>query len=198
LKVSVIIPVVRLAKALRCVDLIHQNSGLPNEDFEVLVETDIDRIGCPKMVKRLVDKSQGEMVCFLGDDTLPQENFLRYGLEVMGTFPEGWGLVGFNDGTGRPLPTHWLGHKKLLEHLDGEFFHTGYKHCYCDNELQLRCELMGRYKHAPDVMVLHEHPYVMKSGEMDADYSRVYSKEYIDHDRALYEKRKKNKFSLAT
>lgn len=185
--ISIIIPVIREEKALRCIKLIRENAGI--ENYEIVTDTDTDRIGCPKMVKKLVSQCKGDMICFLGDDTLPQPNFLREASRVMHFFKDNWGLVGLNDLTGRQLPTHWLGHTRLLEHLDGEFFHTGYKHCYCDNELWDRCKDMNRYLWAEGAVVKHDHP-IFTHEEPDADYIRVYSSEYMNHDRELYLRRK--------
>lgn len=188
--VSIILPVVREEKAKRVLKLLEENAGYP---YRVLMAVDTDRIGAPKMVKKLVGQSQDDLVCFIGDDTLPEKDFLKNAVEAMQSFPDGWGLVGLNDKTGRTLATHWLAHKKLLDHLDGEFFHTGYIHCFCDNELQERASLIGRYTYAKDAIVLHDHPLLSGSHKEDADkdYKRVYSKEVFKKDEALFKKRRK-------
>lgn len=171
--------------------MIEQNSGIELSQIEILKKEDTNRNGCPKTLKELVKKSKGEIVCFLGDDTLPQKDFLKNSLDAMNNFKDNWGLIGFNDLSGRNLPLHWLGHKKLLKYLDGEFFHTGYKHCYCDNELWDRCADMGRYLYCLNAIVKHDHP-LFTGKEADEDYKRVYSQEYMQHDKELYLKRKAN------
>ena len=126
--ISIIVPVIRPEKAKRCIDAIIENSGIAKDEYEILTLEDKKRIGAPKMVDKLTKKSKGQMVCFLGDDTIPQKNFLKYALEAMDTLPDGWGLVGFDDNL-RPRGTikaaaHWLADKRLLPFLNGEFFHN--------------------------------------------------------------------------
>jgi hypothetical protein len=191
IKVAVVIPYVRKDNILGLMEEIYQNAGIPKTDFTIIAEEDTEGIGCPKMVKRLVDKSESEMVAFLGDDTAPAKGFLKSAIMQMEMFEGGWGLVGLGDGTCRMLPTHWLAHRKLLPHLDGEFFHTGYYHCYCDNELWARSLEIKRAVMVHRPLVLHRHP-AFGTAPMDKHYKRVYSKEYLEHDKALHEKRKNN------
>ena len=72
-KVSIIIPVIRPEKAKRCIDMINANAGIPRTDYEILSKVDVDRIGCPNMVKMLTEKARANLVCFLGDDSLPEK-----------------------------------------------------------------------------------------------------------------------------
>ena len=109
----------------------------------------------------------------------------------MESFPGGWGLVGFNDLTGRILPTHWVADKLMLNILGGEFFHTGYIHCYCDNELMERSIDAGRYIYSQRAIVKHYHPLLKSSEFMDEHYKFVYSKNIMKHDEELYKKRQK-------
>lgn len=193
LDISIIIPIIRPEAAGRCISAIKKNASLPIDSYEIVAEMDIKRVGCSRMVKKLVEKTKGEMVCFLGDDTVPQEGFLQNALEMMKTLPNGWGLVGLNDQhqDGNKLATHWLADKRLLSLLDGEFFHTGYFHTRCDRELTLRCQQAGRYVWAKDAVIKHNHP-AFGTGEIDEDYKRVYSKEYLDHDKRLFWARSQN------
>jgi hypothetical protein len=136
-----------------------------------------------------VDSSQTDLICFLGDDSVPMKNFLLRALEDMSAFEGGWGLVAFNDKTGRDLPTHWLGHKKLLPLIGGEFFHAGYHHCFCDNELRFRVEKLGRYKFSVRAIVLHNHPLMTMEANWDDFYASVYSKEVFGEDLQLFQNR---------
>lgn len=190
-KVAFIIPVIRPNNLDKLIDIIVDNAGISTDHFSVNLKSDEDRIGCPKTVKALVDSTESEMVCFIGDDTNPQKDFLKVALDHMTKFVGGWGLVGLGDGTGRDLPCHWLASRKLLPHLDGEFFHTGYKHCFCDNELKVRCDNMGKFVMAHDAQVLHDHPLI-SGADWDEDYKRVYSEEYSEHDKRLFIKRIQN------
>lgn len=167
--------------------------------LEILAEQDADHIGCPRMVAKLTAMAQGEMVMFLGDDTIPQPGFLREALAAMEALPDGWGLVALNDGihNGR-LATHWLAHKKLLEHTGGEFFHTGYSHCFCDRELTDIAQSLGRYVYAEKAVIVHDHPHRTRE-EYDEHYKRAYAKEVFEADKRLYLRRKiaRNGFKLA-
>jgi hypothetical protein len=191
-KVSVIIPVVRPEKAQRCIEAIRAEESRMGGSVEVEIVSHGDpaRIGCPRMVAMLTNLSRFDLVMFLGDDTIPQPGFLQAALEAMAGLPDGWGLVGLNDGRndGNKLMTHWMGHKKLLPLIGGEFFHTGYRHCYCDNELLIRVQKLGRYVWAENARIVHDHPDVT-GAETDDDYRRVYSEENLWHDRELFWKR---------
>jgi len=191
LKVSIIVPVVRPEKAARCVEAIRADGC---EGVEVIAVEDVDRVGCPRMVAKLTAMASGEMVMFLGDDTIPQPGFLRAALDAMATLPDGWGLVCLNDGihAGR-FATHWLASKRLLEHLPGgEFFHVGYRHGYCDMELSDVARELGRYAYAPEARIVHDHP-VVTGEEADEHYRRAYDADGMDHDQRLYWRRKRER-----
>lgn len=192
--VSIIIPVIRPDNMPRLVKLCAKHAGINEKFYEILTAEDKNRIGCPKMVKAMVAQSRGDMIMFLGDDTIPWKGYLKNALKAMEQLPDGWGLVGLNDQVhdGNNLATHWLAHKDLLPLLDGEFFHTGYKHCFCDNELIARCKELGRYAWAPDAKLKHNNPIVYDDIDMDPDYYRVYGKETMNADRALFDLRLAN------
>jgi len=195
--ISIIIPVIRPDKAIRCCKAIKENSGIPESLYEIVTEEDTKRIGAPMMVKKMTDSCRGELVCFLGDDTIPQEGFLRYALEAMATLPEGWGVVGFNDNLYEKgkAPTHWLADKRMLPLLGGEFFHVGYRHCWCDNELWVRASELGKSIFCERAFVYHDHIMVDERND-DVDYQRVYSYEWMAHDVILFRKRKRNNWQM--
>lgn len=207
--VSIIIPVIRPDKAKRCIEAIRQNAGVqeihgtlhrndwPNDPtantYEIITEEDRKRIGVTKMVKRLVEKSKGDAVCFIGDDCIPQKDFLKNALRAMAEIPDGWGLVSFNDNPNTTRSAaHWVAHKKLLPFLDGEFFHTGYRHCFCDDELMIRVQNMNRYIYAYDAKIFHEHPAVHKFVAQDESFKKVHSPEIYNADHALFQSRMRN------
>jgi len=191
-KASIIIPVIQPELGERCIKAIYQNAGIDKSQYEVVTAEDRERIGCPKMVKRLVAMTRFDCVMFLADDTFPYPDFLRYALEAMDTLPDKWGLVGLNDlhHDGNILATHWMGHKNLLPLLDGEFFHTGYYHCFSDQELLARCKGLGRYVWCKNAMIYHDHPD-FTGKERNEDYKRVYCKENYGHDKNLFNERMK-------
>lgn len=205
--VSIIIPVIRPEKAKRCIAAIKENAGIPEwagppsgmtagqDYYEIVTEEDTKRMGVAKMVKRLTYKTRGEAVCFLGDDTIPQKDFLKNGLRAMAAIPEGWGLVSFNDNPNTTRSAaHWIAHKKLLPFLEGEFFHTGYQHCFVDDELLIRCQEMNRYIYAYDAVLYHEHPAVHKDVPQDESFKRVHSEEIYGADHKLFTARMRNRW----
>jgi hypothetical protein len=191
-KVSIIIPVIRKEKAERCKDLIIKNVGIPSGFYEIILSEDTKRIGCPKMVKWMVKQAKYDYICFLGDDAIPQPYFLKNALKAMSFIDNEVGLVSFNDLTNRQLATHWLAHKDLLPMLDGEFFHTGYTHCFCDNELMSRCQQLERYIFAYDAIVQHDHPLLKGEEVEDPDIKRVYAEHVFKADQALFMARMRN------
>jgi len=194
-KVSIIIPIIHEERVADCLAAIRANAGIPEHRYEIVTDIDYDRIGCPKMVKRLTNLSQYDLVMFLGDDTIPQDGFLKTAVDYMDSLPQGWGLVGLNDGmqNGELLATHWLAHKNLLDYCENrEFFYTGYIHQYCDNELTEIAKGLGRYVWAKEARITHNHPFKDEKFR-DDDYERVYSDEASRHDAKLFLKRKKAK-----
>jgi len=193
--ISIIIPVIRPEKAKRCVEAIKANSGVGSLLYEIIIEEDTERIGAPKMVKKMTDACRGSMICFLGDDTIPQPRFLKYAIEAMVTLPDGWGMVGFDDNIRQPgtvkAAAHWLCDRRLLPLLDGEFFHTGYWHCRCDNELAIRATELGRYVFCEKAYVYHDH-FIADAKNNDSDYQRVYSQDWMAHDIILFKQRRRN------
>jgi GT2 family glycosyltransferase len=186
MKVTILIPVVRKESAARAIAHAIFNAGV---DVLMHAVEDKERIGCPRMVKKMTDKTTTDYVCFLGDDTIPQPGYMRIALEEMKELPYGEGLIGFNDKTGRTLPTHWLASKKLLPLIGGEFFHTGYQHCCCDVELMERALSMGRFKYSQKAIVLHDHP-MLTGKKSDEFYDYVYSDPVRKKDQELLRQRR--------
>lgn len=193
-KVSIVIPYIRPEGMQRCKDVIFRNAGIPRKQFELLTSEDKERIGAPIMIQLLVKVTKHDLVMFLGDDTVPWPDFLKNALITMDSLPDGWGVVGLNDGVhdGNFLATHWLADKRMLPLLGGDFFHTGYWHCFCDNELTQRATELGRYVWAADAKVSHENPLIRTELPMTEDYQRVYSSEWYYHDQVLFWQRRQN------
>jgi hypothetical protein len=176
----------------RCKKAVFDNAGIPTEMIEVLALEDERRIGVTQMVVFLVSQTVFDLVCFLADDTVPQPDFLLNALRAMAKLPEGWGMVGLNDQHHGPeLATHWLADKRLLPLLGGEFFHTGYIHCFCDGELTTRCRELGRYIWAEDAKLVHINP-VIRGEAVDLENYPGYITENFMHDKVLFHKRRRN------
>ena len=199
-KVAILIPYLREQQVHVAVHAAIDNAQIPREDYEVWIDTEKKgdpRIGVTKMFNWMVKAHADdvEMVAYLADDTIAQPGWLRLGLQYMERFEEGFGVVGFADGiTQRPLPFHFLAHKKMLPLLGGDFLHEGYRHTYCDNELYERCTAMNRYFWAEDAVVYHQHPMLLGK-EMDEHYTKAYAHENGVHDFKLFERRKANNWS---
>lgn len=192
--VSVLLPVIRPAKAARCVEAMLNDPTCP--PLQVLMEEDTERVGCPKMVARLMARAEHDLICFLGDDTIPDTGMLAIAIYAMqDAFPDGWGMVGLEDRVrfiGRErAATHWLAHRKLLPLVGGEWFCTQYRHCYCDNELMERARDIGRYVFCESATLYHDHPINDPKAD-DLDYRRIYSRPVYNHDLILYRKRRAN------
>lgn len=191
-KVSIIIPVIRPESAKRCIEAIKKHAGVPMGQYEIVDSEDTQGIGCPRMVKVLTRIAKYDLVMFLGDDTVPQKDFLKNALKTMDSLPDGWGVVGLNTEPGNPI-AHWLAHKKMLDHISGgDFFPTEYNHSWCDNELMDITEELGRWAFAEDSHIEHRHP-INRTAEYDEGYQRAYSKEAQQHDKRTYIKRKRQR-----
>lgn len=200
-KVSIVIPWLGRDENLGKIhQLIHARANYPN--FEVIIEKDSfeNRQGVPKTLKAGVAKATGEYIMFLGNDCEPQSNFLILAvLKALKTFDPNIylgprvGLVGLNDGywENGEVATHWLAHRKLLDYLDGEFFHTGYNHVGCDNELTERCRDWRSYVWCKEARIKHNHPihHNFESDKMDEVNRIAYSPEAVAKDRELLDKR---------
>jgi hypothetical protein len=164
--------------------------GTHSVEYEIVTDIDTDRVGAPLMVRMLVNRARHDLICFVGDDTIPQPGFLEHAVEDMASLPDGWGLVGLNDLTGRTLACHWLAHRNLLDEIGGEFFHTGYRHCFCDNELMERAIMLGRFVYSQKSIVKHDHP-ILNGIPVTGDYARVYRRDNYIHDQILFQQRRK-------
>ena len=117
-KVSIVIPTLgRPEKLHRLLTKIKENAGYDN--YEVIVGVDDfppNNLGVPKMVKKLVEQSTGELVMYLGNDCIPEKDFLQLAVfRMIKEFPEMDGLVGLNDLYWKgEFCTHFLASKKLL------------------------------------------------------------------------------------
>lgn len=194
-KISLCLPIVRPEKAKRVIEVFHNEFDTDQGgSYEILAEEDKERIGCPKMLKRLVRKATGNLILFLGDDTIPQSGFLKAALGSMASLPDSWGVVGLNSQNSKHA-AHFLADKRMLPLLpDGEFFNTNYQHCFCDNELTDIAKEQGRFVFCEESIVKHDHP-IFTGSPGDADYKRVYETEIINHDRSLYIRRKRERLN---
>jgi len=194
-QISIVIPIIRPDAAKRCIKAIKKNAGLPIGQYEIITGIDTDGVGCPRMVKKLVKRTKHDLVMFLGDDTVPEKDFLKNALLKMQEI--GWGVVGLHTQDkrvkdGNPF-AHWLAHKKMLKYIEGgDFFSTEYNHCWCDNELKDIAEELGKWAWAKDSLITHIHP-INKTAENDEHYKKVYADPIAQHDFKTYCNRKRKR-----
>jgi hypothetical protein len=186
-KVSIIIPTLgRPEKLTRCLQAIRDNAEYRN--YQVVVVPDDpppNNQGVPKLLQKGLTEARawcptylGEdvspLVMYLGNDCIPQPGFLREAVySMLRHFPKLDGLIGLNDGYWHgEVATHWLVGVALKPQLDHEFFHTGYHHVGCDNELTERCRLLEKYHWEERAVVHHDHP--VNSGQPMDQADEVY------------------------
>jgi glycosyltransferase involved in cell wall biosynthesis len=194
-KVSIVVPHVRGTRQKEleiCLRAIRENANYPS--YEVIVEDDelgAFNKGVAKTFNRGAEKAAGEYVMFLGDDCVPQPNFLTQAMlslegPINGLFKRG--MVGLNDGVwcGKDLApaTHWLAHKDMLNYLPGAvFLHEDYFHLGCDDELTAWARMHGDFQWCELARIEHRNPVG------DDVYKRVWDPERVRHDRALLQYR---------
>lgn len=199
-KVSIIIPIIRPEKAEHCISAIKKNIGLSVNQYEIIAEVDTQGQGCPEMVKKLTEKAKYDLVMFLGDDTIPEPDFMKHALDTMESLPDGWGVVGLNtEGpsmfsgfmeNSNPF-AHWLAHKKMLDYIPGgDFFSIEYAHSWGDAEIKEIAEDLNRWAFAQGSMIKHIHP-INQSAPDDEHYKRAYSEENRHKDFKTYCNRKR-------
>jgi hypothetical protein len=202
---SIIIPWVRKEKKEACIKAIKAHAT-SNIIYEIIEEEDTERIGCPKMLAKLVEKAEHEYIMFLGEDTIPQAGFMQAAFEAMRKIPGGKGVVGLNTqhlGTHGNYKAHFMAHKEFRNNIPGgDFFNTGYIHCYGDDELYDIATYFDQWQPCHQPQLLHDHPINKRNLKVEVDkkkyidpdedehYKRIYSNNNLDHDRNLYFKRK--------
>jgi len=194
-KVSVIIPTTRPAHLKRCLEFAKKNAGVPDDAYEIITLEDHHRIGCPAMVSKMTKMTTYDLVCFVGDDCIPQENWLKNALEAMELLPDGWGVVAFKTTYGGKdykvrFAGHWLADKRMLPLLGGDFFHPNYKHGMCDYELTEIAHEHGRFFYSEKAMIDNPHPYYNEDVPDDEIYRKGYCQETQKHDYNLFVDRK--------
>jgi hypothetical protein len=188
--ISILIPAVRPEKAQRAANAALANAGVPGDlVFEVTWEEDVNRIGCPHMLSQLVERAQGNIICFLGDDTIPEPGWLAEALETMATMPDGWGLVGLNTENSVPF-AHWIADRRMLDLLpDRQFFNHAYQHNFCDRELYDIAVVHGRWAWCEKAKIKHDHPVT----GAEADEFNQFAAERFQADQKTYWRRKRER-----
>ena len=82
--ISILIPTIRPQNIPDLSRAIKDNAGIPDDQYEIVWEYDRERIGCPKMLRRMAAATTGEVIAFLGDDTIPCKDFLEKSVKEKG------------------------------------------------------------------------------------------------------------------
>jgi glycosyltransferase involved in cell wall biosynthesis len=118
--------------------------------------------------------STGDPVVLAADDLEWQPGWLVAALEQLAEFPDGWGLVGFNDGHWGPeLSTHYLMSRRfIVEVLGGVVAWDCYRHSFNDREANARARAAGRYAWCENARVYHRH-WIFGDRSQDATDTRL-------------------------
>lgn len=116
--------------------------------------------GCSRGWNDCLRESKGEQIVFAADDLVWGPGWLEAAQAKLAELPDGWGMVGFNDGhwNGDELATHYLMSRRfVIEVLGGVVAWDFYEHSFNDVEVNDRAKAAGRYVWAPEALVRHEH-----------------------------------------
>jgi len=155
-KVSIIIPTLKRPEGLqRCLNSI-KKLNYPQHLIEVLVQEDEPRIGVPRRVKELYEKSTGDLIVYASNDTEFTPDSLKHAVNQS----KEKGLVAFNTGLVYPdegnICEHFLIRRDIVEKL-GEIFDTDFGHYGCDNLLWAKCKKLGEASRCEDAILVHHH-----------------------------------------
>lgn len=199
-KVSIVIPTLGREDSLnKLLEAIKTNANYDN--YEVIVEKDLfeNRQGVCKTFNTGVEKSTGELVMFLGNDCLPQKNFLIHAVREMSKkFENLDGMIalktifkskdGYKQFTNENS-SHFLISKKLLPYFDNKFFNPIYDHYFCDNELAEIAKSINKFSECEHSVILHCNPH--HSFNVNHDEVSKISNSFFYKDQKTFSKRMK-------
>mgnify|MGYP001559889138 CR=1 FL=1 len=170
----------RRQRLQECIRSVQENSGYPHE----LVVFENSLGGWVAAVREMVMDLGDDPVVVIGDDTLPQPDWLK---TLVGAytkrFPDNDGLVQPDDGSHRGrIASYPMATPRFLL----AWIYSGYRHNYADKELKKVAEAMGKYLWVPESKVIHKH-YEKHPELFDETYAL--QKETRESDRLLYVQR---------
>jgi hypothetical protein len=144
--ITIVIPTTpeRRNRLQECIRAIRDNSNYPHR---ILIYEGNDG-GYVKAVHRAVENING-LICVIGDDMIPQNNWLRYLAEAYNdnlVFPDD----GISNGK---LATAFLCDADYLR----KYLYIGYSHLYSDRELTAVSKMLGKLQYVPKSKVIHNH-----------------------------------------
>lgn len=118
-----------------------------------------------------------------GYDTVIREKMAQH-------YPDGDGVLFFNDGFRRDLNTLCILGKKYYERF-GYIYHPAYKSEWCDNEFMEVANKLGKQTYFDEVIIKHEHP-AWTGASKDKTY--LENDKYIGGDQQTFFRRKAEGF----
>lgn len=137
-----------------------------------------DYRGCSKAWNDALSRATGDPVVLAADDLRWEHGWLEAALERLSEFPDGWGMVGFNDGHWGPdLSTHYMVSRRcVVEVFGGRIAWEHYTHSFNDVEACERAKRAGRYAWCESACVFHAHWLFGDRLQDDTD-----SRNLVDH-----------------
>ncbi|MCK9371488.1 glycosyltransferase [Candidatus Dojkabacteria bacterium] len=188
-KISILVPTLGRPDGLkRCMDSIDK-LNYPKELIEVLVVEDDPRIGVPRRVKELYDKSTGDYIIFAANDMEfhPDSVILAF----IDMIHENKGLCAFKsseyilEDEGN-ICEHFMITRNLINELGGYIFDVDFDHCGVDNLLWYRCKKIGQAMRSERAVIIHHH-FTRENVPMDDVYALVNANR--DSDRKLLKRK---------
>lgn len=145
-----------------------------HDGMSVVMDWRDEHRGCSCAWNDALRLSSGDPVVLAADDLEFQPGWLTAALRCLSGFPDGWGLVGFNDGHwGAELSTHYLMSRRFVtEVLGGVIAWDCYRHSFNDREANARAHAAGRYAWCETARVLHRH-WIFGDRAQDATDTRT-------------------------
>ena len=133
--------------------------AVPSMGFRIVLDYQDDYRGSSRAWNDALAACNGDPVVLAADDLEFQPGWLDAALQCLTGFPDGWGLVGFNDGHwGAELSTHYLMSRRfIVEVLGGVVAWQAYSHSFNDREANDRAHMAGRYAWCEQAHVRHNH-----------------------------------------
>lgn len=168
--------------------LLNSYDGKNLESFQVLYQKESRRPW--KASNDGLRVSNGEYVALWADDLLPQPGWLTAALEAFTNFPDGIGLVGFNDlHWGDSLATRYIAHREyIIKYQNGVLAFPHYEGWIHDLEWDKRARLADRFVWVEGAVVEHLH---YSFGKRPKDSFDEQSEETWGLDKAEFDRREK-------